>query len=151
MVLARHAGYIDWRAVTTTLCQSRLYPPVRVYEFCYWPQGLFHFNQCTEFPPHTGFQLMSFRSGYRDSNLMSSYPYASPSVSAEAEFMNVQFHCGFLRILRLDVSVRIFLTIGNTAWFSFRFSSFLLYRNCKKLREFEEREISRQCWGSDCE
>ncbi len=27
-------------------------------------------------------------------------------------------------------------------WISSRFSSFLLYRNCKRLREFEEREIS---------
>jgi hypothetical protein len=76
---------------------------------------------------------------------MSSYPYASLNVSAEAEFMNVQFHCGFLRVLRLDVSVRIFLTIGKTVWFFIRFSSFLLYRNCKRLREFEEREFSRQC------
>ncbi len=29
-------------------------------------------------------------------------------------------------------------------WFSIRFFSFLLYRNCKRLREFEEIEISSQ-------
>ncbi len=31
-------GYIGWRAGTTTLCQSRLYPPVRDYEFAIWQQ-----------------------------------------------------------------------------------------------------------------
>ncbi len=35
-----------------------------------------------------------------------------------------------------------FLTIGKGVWFPIRFSSFLLYRNCKRLREFEEIEIS---------
>jgi hypothetical protein len=29
-------GYIVWRAGTTTLCWSQLYPPVRDYEFGYW-------------------------------------------------------------------------------------------------------------------
>ncbi len=34
VVPARHAGYIGWRAGgTTILCHSRLYPPVRDYEF----------------------------------------------------------------------------------------------------------------------
>jgi hypothetical protein len=43
-----------------------------------------------------------------------------------------------------------FLIIGEGVWFSVRFSSFLLYsvqllscRNCKRLRDFEEIEISR--------
>jgi hypothetical protein len=35
-----------------------------------------------------------------------------------------------------------FKTIGKGVWFSIRFSSFLLYRNCKRLREFREIEIS---------
>jgi hypothetical protein len=35
--------------------------------------------------------------------------------------------------------------------FFIRFSSFLLYRNCKRLREFEEIEISRQSCRPDCE
>jgi hypothetical protein len=33
-------------------------------------------------------------------------------------------------------------TIGKEVWFHIRFSFFLLYRNCKRLREFEELEIS---------
>jgi hypothetical protein len=44
-----------------------------------------------------------------------------------------------------------FLNIGREVWLSIRFSSFLLYsvqvmncRNCKRLRKFEEIEISRQ-------
>jgi hypothetical protein len=36
-------------------------------------------------------------------------------------------------------------------WFSIRFSSFLLYRNCKRLCAFEEMEISRQICRGDCE
>jgi hypothetical protein len=51
-----------------------------------------------------------------------------------------------------------FLTIGKGVWFSIRFSSFLLlnvqlmnYRNSKRLREFEEIEISRQTCRGDCE
>jgi hypothetical protein len=35
--------------------------------------------------------------------------------------------------------------------FFIRFSSYLLYRNFKRLREFEEIEISRQSCRSDCE
>jgi hypothetical protein len=31
---------------------------------------------------------------------------------------------------------------GKGVWFSIRFSSFLLSRNCKRLSEFEELEIS---------
>jgi hypothetical protein len=34
--------------------------------------------------------------------------------------------------------------IGKVVGFSIRFSSFLLCKNCKSLREFEEIEISRQ-------
>ncbi len=65
----------------------------------------------------------------------------------EAEFMNVQFHWGF-RAQSWKFSdlwfLYGFLTIGKGVWFSIRFSSFLLYRNCKRLREFEEIEMSRQ-------
>jgi hypothetical protein len=35
-----------------------------------------------------------------------------------------------------------FLNHREGVWFPIRFSSFLLYRNCKRLREFEEIEIS---------
>jgi hypothetical protein len=42
-------------------------------------------------------------------------------------------------------------TTGRGVWFSIRFSSFLLYRNCKRLLEFEEVEISRQRCRGDCE
>ncbi len=51
------------------------------------------------------------------------------------------------------------LTIGKGVWFSIRLSSFLLYsvqeqelncRNCKRLREFEEIELSRQSCRGDC-
>jgi hypothetical protein len=34
---------------------------------------------------------------------------------------------------------------------SIRFSSFFLYRNCKRLREFEEIKISKQRGRDDCE
>jgi hypothetical protein len=44
------------------------------------------------------------------------------------------------RDLRLEV--RISETTEKGEWFFIRFSSFLLYRNCKRLREFEEIEIS---------
>jgi hypothetical protein len=44
--------------------------------------------------------------------------------------------------LESSVSAWISLTIGKGVWLSIRFSSFLLYRNCKRLREFEEIEIS---------
>ena len=47
-----------------------------------------------------------------------------------------------LKVLRLEVSAWIILTIGKDVWFSIRFSSFLIYRNFKRLREFEEIEIS---------
>ncbi len=43
-----------------------------------------------------------------------------------------------LRGLRLEVSVWISKTIGKGVWFYIRFSSVLLYRNCKRLRVFEE-------------
>ncbi len=46
-----------------------------------------------------------------------------------------------LRGLRLEVSVWISKFIGKGVRFSIRFSSLLLYRNCKRLREFEEIEI----------
>jgi hypothetical protein len=36
-------------------------------------------------------------------------------------------------------------------WFSIKFSSMLPYRNCKRVREFEEIEISRQSCRSDNE
>jgi len=35
-----------------------------------------------------------------------------------------------------------FLNHRERVWLPIRFSSFLLYRNCKRLREFEEIEIS---------
>jgi hypothetical protein len=41
-----------------------------------------------------------------------------------------------LRVLRLEVSIWISKTRVEGVWFSIRFSSFLLYRNCKMLREF---------------
>jgi hypothetical protein len=44
-----------------------------------------------------------------------------------------------------------FLNQGEGGMVSIRFSSFLLYRNCKRLREFEEIEISRQSCRVDCE
>ncbi len=31
--------------------------------------------------------------------------------------------------------------MGKKVWLSVRFSSFFLYRNCKRLREFEEEKI----------
>ncbi len=46
-----------------------------------------------------------------------------------------------LRVLRHEVSVRISETIWKGVRFSIRFSSFLLYKNCKRLRELEEREV----------
>jgi hypothetical protein len=39
----------------------------------------------------------------------------------------------------------------GTVWFSIPFSSFLLYRNCKRLLGFEEIEISKKSRRSDCE
>jgi hypothetical protein len=45
--------------------------------------------------------------------------------------------CIFLRVLRLEVSVRISYTIGKGVWFSIGFSSFLLYRS-----RIHERTIS---------
>ncbi len=50
-----------------------------------------------------------------------------------------------LRVLRLEVSGWISKTIGKGVRFPMRFSSFLLYRNCKKLREFEEIEGRGDC------
>jgi hypothetical protein len=47
-----------------------------------------------------------------------------------------------LRVLILEVSVWTSKTTGKGVWFSIRFSFFLLYRNCKRLREFEEIDIS---------
>jgi hypothetical protein len=47
-----------------------------------------------------------------------------------------------LKVLRLEVSAWIILTIGKEVWFSIRFSSFLIYRNFKRLHVFEEIEIS---------
>jgi hypothetical protein len=51
-------------------------------------------------------------------------------------------------VLRLEVSLWISYTTVEEIWFTMRFSSFLLYSvhslNCKRLREFEEIEISRQ-------
>jgi hypothetical protein len=46
-----------------------------------------------------------------------------------------------LRVLRLEVSVWISLTIGKGVWFSFRFFSFFLYRKRRRLHEFEEIEM----------
>jgi hypothetical protein len=42
-----------------------------------------------------------------------------------------------------------FLNQGRV-WFSISFSSFLLYRNCMRLGELEEIEISRQSCIGDC-
>jgi hypothetical protein len=57
-----------------------------------------------------------------------------------------------LRVLRLEVSIWVSWTIGNGVLFSIRFFSFLLYpakklnfRNCKRLREFEEIGKSVDC------
>jgi hypothetical protein len=47
-----------------------------------------------------------------------------------------------LRVLRLEVSEWISKTKGKGVWFSMSFPSFLTYRNCKRLCEFEEIEIS---------
>jgi hypothetical protein len=51
-----------------------------------------------------------------------------------------------------------FLLHRKGVWFSIRFSTFLITsvqqlnsRNCKRLREFEEIEISRQSCRGDCE
>jgi len=59
----------------------------------------------------------------------------------EAEFMNVQF--SDLRFL--------YGFLKEWVWVSIRFSYFLIYRNCKRLREFEEIQISRQSCRGDCE
>ena len=58
-----------------------------------------------------------------------------------------------LRVLRLEIFVWISKTIGKGGGVTFyiRFSSFLHYRNCKRLREFEEIEISRQSCRGDYE
>jgi hypothetical protein len=40
---------------------------------------------------------------------------------------------------------------GGMVWFSIRFFFFLFYRNCKRLREFEEIEILRQSCRGDRE
>jgi hypothetical protein len=64
-------------------------------------------------------------------------------VYPEAEFMNhtilLRFQGIILRVLRLEISVWISLTMGNGVWFSIRFSSFLLYREiargCVSLRK----------------
>jgi hypothetical protein len=45
-----------------------------------------------------------------------------------------------LRVLRLEVSAWISEIIGKGVWFSIRLSSFILYRNCKRLRGFEEKK-----------
>jgi hypothetical protein len=42
-----------------------------------------------------------------------------------------------------------FLNHGGGGMVSIRFSSFLIYRNCKRLREFEEIDISRQSCRGD--
>jgi hypothetical protein len=48
-----------------------------------------------------------------------------------------------LRVLRLEeVSVWISYTIGKGVWFYSQVFAFLLCINCKRLREFEEIEIS---------
>ncbi len=47
-----------------------------------------------------------------------------------------------VRVLKLEVVVWISYAIGKGGMVSFRFPPLLLYRNCKRLREFEEIEIS---------
>jgi hypothetical protein len=72
--------------------------------------------------------------------------------SSEAEFMNVQICSQSSQTWDFCID---FLNYIEGVWFSIRFSSFLLYslqqlncKYCKRLREFEEIEISRQsCWG----
>jgi hypothetical protein len=56
-----------------------------------------------------------------------------------------------LIVLGLEGSEWISYTIGKGVWFSIRFSSFLLHRNCKRLREFDTIEISRPSYRGDCE
>ncbi len=51
--------------------------------------------------------------------------------------ISVRFKAVILRVLRLAFMYGFHTPLG---WFSFRFSPFLLYRNCKRLREFEEIE-----------
>jgi hypothetical protein len=46
---------------------------------------------------------------------------------------------GIMKVLRLEVSAWIILTRGKEVWFSIRFPSFLIYRNFKRLHEFEEK------------
>ncbi len=60
-------------------------------------------------------------------------------------FIEVPGH-NLKKVLTLEVSVWISSTIGKGVWFSISFSTFLLYGNCKRLREFEEIEISRQSY-----
>jgi hypothetical protein len=69
----------------------------------------------------------------------------------EAEFTNVLYSFIEVSVLRLEVSVWISKTIGKGVWFFIMFSSFLLYRNCKRLLDLEEIEISRQSYRGDCE
>jgi hypothetical protein len=52
------SGYLGWQAVTTTLCHSRLYPPVRDYVFgnrkyCGYARSVIEFRYHTpKFWPH---------------------------------------------------------------------------------------------------
>ncbi len=63
-------------------------------------------------------------------------------------FIEVSGH-NLERFLRFEVSVWISSTIGKGVWFSISFSSFLLYGNCKRWREFEEIEIYNRNKNSD--
>ncbi len=68
------------------------------------------------------------------------------------KFQPIEIILGIIeKIHRLEVSLCISETIGKGPWFFIRFSSFLLYRNCKRLREFDEIEISRRRCRGDCE
>jgi hypothetical protein len=57
--------------------------------------------------------------------------------------ISLRFPGTILRVLRLEVSVWISYHWERGMVF-YQFSSFLLYRNGKRLREFEEIEMSRQ-------
>ncbi len=76
------------------------------------------------------------------------------NICPEAEFIRTisfWFLCIILRVLRLEVSVWISQIVGKGVWFSIRFSSFLLCRNWKRLREFEGNgNLNRKLRG-DCE
>ncbi len=86
--------------------------------------------------------------------------YYLDETSAETEFMNV-FNFVDVSGHNLESSqfyMDISNHIGNGVWFSIRFSSFIFYsvqylncRNCKRLREFEEIEISRHSCRGNCE